>query len=254
MPTTIMITGATSGIGKACAVRFAAKGKRLIITGRRDDRLQELAETLRKEHNAEVLTVAFDISKRESVESAMASLDRNWKNIDILINNAGLASGLSSIQDGNIDDWEVMIDTNVKGLLYITRAVSPGMIAQRKGHIINIGSIAGKQVYAKGNVYCATKYAVNALTQAMRIDMLEQGIKVSQICPGAVETEFSEVRFKGDKNAAANVYQGFIPLKAEDIAEAVFWVAGLPAHVNVNDLVIMPVAQASPGYLYKTSL
>lgn len=252
MNKTILITGATSGIGKACAIRFAEHGERLILTGRRQNRLDELAEWLRKEKGVEVLPLAFDISKRKAVESAMGKLGSEWNKIDILVNNAGLASGLSTLQEGEVDDWEKMIDTNIKGLLYITRIVAPLMISAGTGHIINIGSIAGKQVYAKGNVYCATKYAVNALTQGMRIDMLPHGIKVSQVCPGAVETEFSEVRFHGNKQAAAAVYQGYTPLTAGDIAEAVSWIAGLPGHVNINDLVIMPVAQASPGYFHKS--
>ncbi len=252
MNKTILITGATSGIGKACAIRFAEQGNRLIITGRRQDRLLEFADWLRNENGIEVLPLIFDIRQRKAVETAITSLDDGWKKIDILLNNAGLASGLSTLQDGDMDDWEKMIDTNIKGLLYMTRMVAPLMIAEGKGHIINIGSIAGKQVYANGNVYCATKYAVNALTQGMRIDMLPHGIKVSQVCPGAVETEFSEVRYKGDKQAAAAVYKGYIPLNAGDIAEAVSWIVGLPAHVNINDLVIMPVAQASPGYFHKS--
>ena len=251
MQRTILITGATSGIGKACAIRFAKLNDRLIITGRRNDRLMEFAGELRSEYNAEVLPLVFDVRQRKAVEAALEGLPDGWKQIDVLLNNAGLASGLALLQDGDIDDWEKMIDTNIKGLLYMTRIIAPAMIAAGKGHIVNIGSIAGKEVYARGNVYCATKFAVDALTKAMRIDMLAYGIKVSQICPGATETEFSEVRFRGDKQMAAQVYKGYVPLTADDIAEAVTWVTGLPSHVNVNDLVIMPLAQAGAGNFHK---
>jgi len=182
---------------------------------------------------------------------AVDSLPAEWRNIDILVNNAGLAAGSDLIQDGNMDDWETMIDTNVKGLLYVTKNIFPLLLQSKCPHIVNIGSIAGKEVYAKGNVYCATKFAVDALTRGMRIDMLAHGIKVSQVAPGAAETEFSLVRFKGNKDDAANVYKGFYPLQAEDIANAVVWITGLPGHVNINDLVIMPTAQASPGYVHR---
>jgi 3-hydroxy acid dehydrogenase / malonic semialdehyde reductase len=251
MQRTILITGATSGIGRACAYRFAKLNDRLIITGRRNDRLAALAGELSSEFNTEVLPLAFDIRQRNEVENAVAGLPEGWNQIDMLINNAGLASGLSLFQEGDPEDWETMIDTNIKGLLYISRLIAPRMIATGKGHIVNIGSIAGKELYPKGNVYCATKFAVDAITKGMRIDMLPFGIKVSQVCPGAVETEFAQVRFKGDKEAVAQVYKGFVPLTAEDIAEAVVWVTGLPSHVNVNDLVIMPVAQAGTGYFHK---
>jgi len=251
MQKTIFITGATSGFGKACAHSFAKDHHRLILTGRRSERLNNEAVILREKYNVEVLTLLFDVRNRDAVKAAVESIPLNWRNIDILINNAGLAAGSTSIQDGNLDDWDIMIDTNVKGLLYITKNIFPLMLQSKYPHIVNIGSVAGKEVYAKGNVYCATKFAVDALTRAMRIDMLSQGIKVSQIAPGAVETEFSLVRFKGDADAAANVYKGFTPLQAEDIAAAVIWVTSLPAHVNINDLVIMPTAQASPGYIHK---
>jgi 3-hydroxy acid dehydrogenase / malonic semialdehyde reductase len=252
MQKTIFITGATSGIGKACARAFAADGHRLILTGRRADRLSEMANTLNKAFGAEVLCLNFDVRERAQVEQAVNGLPEVWQTIDILVNNAGLAAGSDPIQDGLTDDWEQMIDTNVKGLLYVTKNVFPLLKNSSCPHIVNIGSIAGKEVYAKGNVYCATKFAVDALTRGMRIDMLTQGIKVSQVAPGAAETEFSLVRFKGDADAAAAVYKGFTPLKPEDIAEAVHWITGLPAHVNINDLVIMPTAQASPGYFNKT--
>jgi 3-hydroxy acid dehydrogenase / malonic semialdehyde reductase len=251
MQKTIFITGATSGFGKACAHAFAKDHHRLVVTGRRIERLEKEAEILRKECGVEVLTLNFDVRDRNAVKKAVDSLPLEWRNIDILINNAGLAAGSSPIQDGNLDDWDVMIDTNVKGLLYITKNIYPHLLQSKCPHIVNIGSIAGKEVYAKGNVYCATKFAVDALTRAMRIDMISQGIKVSQVAPGAAETEFSLIRYKGDTAAAANVYKGFAPLQPEDIANAVVWITGLPAHVTINDLVIMPTAQASPGYFHK---
>jgi NADP-dependent 3-hydroxy acid dehydrogenase YdfG len=224
---------------------------RLILTGRRAERLEKEASFLREKYNVEILTLNFDVRDRNAVKLAVDSLPSEWRTIDVLVNNAGLAAGSSPIQDGNMDDWEQMIDTNVKGLLYVTKNIFPLLLTSECPHIVNIGSIAGKEVYAKGNVYCATKFAVDALTRAMRIDMLSHGIKVSQVAPGAAETEFSLVRFKGNKEAAANVYKGFSPLQAEDIASAVLWITGLPAHVNINDLVIMPTAQASPGYFQK---
>jgi len=251
MHKTILITGATSGFGKACAHSFARDHHRLILTGRRADRLKTVADSLNKMHGTEVLTLNFDVRDRNAVKLAVESIPADWRNIDILINNAGLAAGSDPIQDGNMDDWDQMIDTNVKGLLYVTKNIFPLLLQSECPHIVNIGSIAGKEVYAKGNVYCATKFAVDALTRAMRIDMLSYGIKVSQIAPGAAETEFSQVRFKGDMDAAANIYKGFTPLQAEDIAAAVVWVTSLPVHVNINDMVIMPTAQASPGYFHK---
>jgi 3-hydroxy acid dehydrogenase/malonic semialdehyde reductase len=251
MQKTIFITGATSGFGQACAHAFAHETHRLILAGRRADRLQSEADWLTKKHGVEVLTLNFDVRNRDAVKQAIDSMPEDWRGIDILINNAGLAAGSDPIQDGNPDDWEAMIDTNIKGLLYVTKNIFPLMLQSKCPHIVNIGSIAGKEVYAKGNVYCATKFAVDALTRAMRIDMLSHGIKVSQVAPGAAETEFSLVRYKGDADAAANVYKGFIPLQAEDIASAVIWITGLPAHVNINDLVIMPTAQASPGNIFR---
>lgn len=251
MQKTVLITGATSGFGKACARSFAHEGHRLILTGRRADRLRTEAETITKMYGVEVLTLNFDVRNRESVKAAVESIPPEWRKIDILINNAGLAAGSDPLQDGNTEDWEQMIDTNIKGLLFVTKNVFPLLLQSECPHIVNIGSIAGKEVYAKGNVYCATKFAVDALTRGMRIDMLSRGIKVSQVAPGAAETEFSQVRFKGDMEAAANVYKGFKPLEAEDIANAVLWITSLPAHVNINDLVIMPTAQASPGYFHK---
>ncbi len=241
----ILITGATSGIGKASAFKFAQNGYNLILTGRRKERLNNLSKELIEKFNIEVQILNFDIRDRNEVESHIQSLKEPWVNIDVLVNNAGLAAGLNTFQDGSIDDWETMIDTNVKGLLYISKFVSQLMIENGKGHIINIGSIAGKEVYPNGNVYCATKHAVDALTKAMRIDMVKHGIKVTQIAPGAVETEFSLVRLKGDAEKAANVYNGFEPLHPEDIAESVYYVTTLPPHVNINDLLIMPTAQAN---------
>ncbi len=251
MTQTILITGATSGIGKSTAIRFAQNGYRLIITGRRNNLLEALKKELVETYKVEVLTLNFDVRILSEVNKAIDSLPNDWKNLDILVNNAGLASGLGSIQDGDIEDWEKMIDTNIKGLLYVTKAVSPLLIAQNRGHIINIGSIAGKEVYANGNVYCATKHAVDALTKAMRIDMLMHNIKVSQIAPGAAETEFSLVRYHGDAEKAKAVYNGFTPLSPDDIADAIWYVSTLPPHVNINDLIIMPTAQASPNYFNK---
>jgi len=247
----ILITGATSGIGKACAYQFGANESNLILTGRRNDRLQELKNDLEEKFGTKVLTLCFDIRDNNQVKKAVAGIPQEWKNIDILINNAGLAVGLSKIQDGDIDDWERMIDTNVKGLLYMTRAISPNMVARKSGQIINIGSIAGKETYPFGNVYCATKHAVDSLTKAMRIDMVEYGIKVTQIAPGAVETEFSNVRFKGDDAKADSIYVGYQPLRPEDIADAAYYCSNLPPHVNINDMLIMPIAQASSGVWHK---
>ncbi|MBN2728897.1 MAG: SDR family oxidoreductase [Bacteroidales bacterium] len=251
MTKTILISGATSGIGRSCAEYFARNRDRLIITGRREERLKQIKNELTEKYGIEVLYLAFDIRDKNAVKNAIESLLNEWKNIDVLINNAGLASGLNTIQDGDIDDWEKMIDTNVKGLLYLSRAVMPLMIERKKGHIINIGSIAGKEVYPNGNVYCATKHAVDALTKAMRVDLLPHMIKVSQIAPGAVETEFSIVRFHGDKSKADAIYNGYKPLTPNDIADVVFYVASLPDHVNINDMLIMPTAQASSGHFNK---
>jgi len=248
----ILVTGATSGFGKSIAVRFAQNGDNLIITGRRKDRLEELKTRLEREFKSEVLALGFDVRKLTEVENAITALPEKWKLIDVLVNNAGLAVGMNPIHEGVTDDWERMIDTNIKGLLYMTRMVSPLMVARRQGHIINIGSIAGKEVYPNGNVYCGSKFAVDAITKSARIDLLPYGIKVTQVAPGAADTEFSLVRFKGDKQKADTVYKGFTPLKGEDIAEAVFYCTTLPRHVNINDLVIMPTAQASANHFHKT--
>ena len=245
------ITGATAGIGKATAIKFAEKGHDLILTGRREALLIETAHEIEKQFGVNVLPLVFDVRKAEEVRVAIENLPEEWANIEILINNAGLAVGLNPIQSGIIDDWERMIDTNVKGLLYVTRAISPGMIERRKGHIVNIGSIAGREVYPNGNVYCATKHAVDALTKAMRMDMLPYNIRVTQVAPGQAETEFSLVRFKGDTEKAKNVYTGFTPLTAEDIADVIVYVCDAPAHVNINDVLVMPTAQATIGITYK---
>lgn len=240
-----LITGATAGIGKATAELFAKNGYNIIITGRRKERLDEFSAHLKSTYKVDVLSLSFDVRKLAEVESAIASIPNNWKKINVLVNNAGLAVGLGPIQEGIVDDWERMIDTNIKGLLYITRTIAPIMIENGYGHIVNIGSIAGKEVYANGNVYCATKHAVDALNKAMRIDMLPHGIKVTGIHPGMVETEFSIVRYKGDEERAKNVYKGLQPLTAEDIAETIYWAASRPAHVNISDLIITPTVQAN---------
>jgi 3-hydroxy acid dehydrogenase/malonic semialdehyde reductase len=246
-----LITGATAGIGEACAKVFAREGYNLILTGRRLDRLEKLAEQLNKEYNVEIAISSFDVRNREQVIENLEGLLAKWKKVDVLVNNAGLSQGLDPIQKGSYDDWDTMIDTNIKGLLYVSRVVSNWMIDNGYGHIINLGSIAGKEVYANGNVYCATKHAVDALNKGMRIDLLPHGIKVTAIHPGAVETEFSEVRFKGDKERAKKVYEGFEPLAAIDVAETIWFVASRPAHVNINDLLIMPTAQATSGNIFR---
>ena len=241
----VFITGATAGIGKATAELFAKNGYDLIITGRRKERLHDFSDYLKSTYNIDVLSLNFDVRNNQEVEKAISSIPPEWKQINILLNNAGLAVGMNSIQEGLIDDWERMIDTNLKGLLYITRSLAPIMINNGYGHIINMGSVAGKEVYPNGNVYCATKYAVDALNKSMRIDLLPHNIKVTAINPGMVETEFSIVRFKGDVERAKNAYKGLKPLSAEDIAETIYWVATRPQHVNINDIVIMATAQAN---------
>ncbi len=254
MTNTIFITGGTSGFGHAIARIFAKYKWRIIITGRRAERLQNVASALKEEFNAEVLTLHFDVRDKEAVNKAVASMPDEWKNeISIMVNNAGLAAGLDLLQDGNTDDWDQMIDTNVKGLLYVTSAIVPFLIKKQQGHIFNMGSLAAKQVYEKGNVYCASKFAVDALSQSMRIDLLKHRIKVTAIHPGAVETEFSNVRFKGDTERAKAVYKGYQPLVADDIAGVVYYCATLPPNVCINELQISPIAQASPFYLDRTS-
>lgn len=240
-----LITGATSGIGAACAETFAQQGYSLILVARRAQLLEENAAQLKTKYDINIQTLVADVRDKENLSQTLKSLPADWKQVDVLINNAGLSQGLDPIDKGDTDDWDTMIDTNVKGLLYVTKIVSNWMIPQKRGHIINIGSIAGKEVYPNGNVYCASKHAVDALNKGMRIDLLPYNIKVTAINPGMVETEFSLVRFKGDEERAKNVYKGFEPLLAQDIADAIWFVVSRPAHVNINDMLIMPTAQAS---------
>ncbi len=247
---TILITGATSGIGKACAEIFAQNNYRIIITGRREDKLNALAQTLAWQ-TVEVLPLVFDVQDKQACFDAIQNLPAKWRKIDVLLNNAGLALGRDTFDEANMDDWETMLDTNVKGLLYMSRAVLPLMKENGGGHIINIGSTAGKEVYEKGNVYCASKFAVGAISRAIRIDMLPHKIKVTLVCPGAVETEFSTIRFKGDTDKAAAVYAGYQPLTGADVAGVVYYAASLPPHVCINEMEITPLAQASAVYTYK---
>jgi NADP-dependent 3-hydroxy acid dehydrogenase YdfG len=251
MSKTILITGATSGFGKAIAEKFASAKYKCIITGRRTEVLHNLATELIEKYGVEVLPLSFDIQNKKSVLDALSNLPKEWQSIDVLVNNAGLALGRDSFENALLDDWETMIDTNVKGLLYVTKAVLPYLIEQRKGHIFNIGSIAGKEVYKDGNVYCATKFAVDALSKSMRIDLLQHKIKVTAIHPGAADTEFSIVRFKGDEQKAIQTYQGFTPLYAEDIADIVFYNASLPPHVCINELIVTCTAQANATTFFK---
>ena len=250
MKKTAFITGATSGIGKATALLFASKDIRLIICGRREELLIKLQKQL--EPLTDVYTLNFDVRDKKAVSNAISSLPEEFSQIDILINNAGNAHGLDPIETGNLEDWDAMLDINVKGLLYVSRAILPKMVERNSGHIINIGSTAGKEVYPKGNVYCASKHAVDAINQGMRIDLNTYGIRVGAVNPGLVETEFSNVRFKGDIERADSVYQGFQPLKPEDIADIIYFVISRPYHVNIADLVVMPTAQASSTIVKKT--
>ncbi len=253
MGKTVFITGATSGIGRSCAYKFASEKWNLIINGRRKDHLEELSKHIESNYECKVHALPFNVSNKDAVFSAIDSLPKEFKNIDLLVNNAGLAVGLDPIQNGNTDDWDAMIDTNIKGLLYVTKAVVPDMIKRKSGHIINIGSIAAKDVYPKGNVYCGTKRGVEAITFGMRMDLLDYNIKVSLINPGATETEFSLVRFKGDKDKAEKVYKGYQPLSGDDVANVIYFAATLPPHVNINDLLLMPTAQASANFFNKKS-
>jgi len=247
-----LITGATSGIGEACAHLFAREKYNLVLTGRRLDRLEKLAKKLNDKYNVEIAVSQFDVRNREDVAENLENLPAKWRKVDVLVNNAGLSQGFDPIQNGSLDDWDTMIDTNVKGLLYVSKIVANWMIDNKQGHIINIGSIAGKEVYANGNVYCASKFAVDALNKGMRIDLLPYGIKVTAIHPGAVETEFSEVRFKGDKERAKKVYEGFEPLVADDIAETIWFAVSRPKHVNINEMIVMATAQANANTIFRS--
>ncbi|MBK7681059.1 MAG: SDR family NAD(P)-dependent oxidoreductase [Bacteroidia bacterium] len=246
-----LITGASSGFGRAIALKFAEHGWDVIITGRRKEKLEELEHIILDTYETKVYSLCFDVRDRKQVKIELDALPHFWKEIDVLVNNAGLASGMSAIYDGDIDDWEKMIDTNVKGLLYVSRTILPWMIERKRGHVINIGSTAGKDAYAYGNVYCGSKFAVDAITKSMRIDLLPHGIKVTAVNPGAAETEFSLVRFKGDTEKAKSIYKGFDPLQANDIAEVVWFAASRPPHVNLNDIVMTPLAQANSVYINK---
>ncbi|WP_247233522.1 SDR family NAD(P)-dependent oxidoreductase [Telluribacter sp. SYSU D00476] len=249
MPRIALITGASSGIGKATAEAFAVAGYDLILCGRREDRLKELVDSLSTRVRA--IALAFDVRSRKAMAYALDSLPNDWRAIDILVNNAGNAHGFSSINEGDPDDWDAMMDSNVKGLLYMTRALTPGMIERGRGHIVNVSSIAGKETYANGAVYCASKAAVEALSQGMRLDLIRHGIKVTNIAPGAVETEFSVIRFKGDKDRADKVYEGFEPLRAEDIAKTILFAVSAPDHVTIADITILAAAQASATTIHR---
>lgn len=251
MNKTILITGATSGFGKAIATSFAAANWNCIITGRRADRLEQLAKELTATYPIKICPLVFDVQKRQEVFAAIESLAPEWQSIDVLVNNAGLALGRDSFENASLDDWETMVDTNVKGVMFVTKAVLPLLTARKKGHIINIGSTAGKEVYKDGNAYCASKHALDALSKSMRIDLLPFGIKVTVVHPGAAETEFSSVRFKGDEQKAALVYEGYQALHANDIADIVWYAANLPAHVCINELVVTCLSQANSFYLHK---
>lgn len=246
-----MITGATSGIGEASALTLARLGYHLVLTGRRTERLMALCTKLNGDFGVNTFPLTFDIQKNDQTLAAWESLPAQWKRIDLLVNNAGLAAGLAPIDKGNWAHWEQMIDTNVKGLLFISRLVIPQMVERQHGQVVNISSIAGKETYENGNVYCATKHAVEAITKAMRIDLLKHGIKVSSISPGAVETEFSIVRFNGDADKAKKVYDGLVPLSAQDVADTLEFIVTRPAHVNINDVLIMPTQQASSAYVHR---
>ncbi len=249
----VCITGASSGIGAACAEEFARAGASLLLSARRKDRLDKLAARLKSEYGSPVRTLCFDVREREKVEQAFSGLENDWRHIDILLNNAGLSRGLSKLHEGSIQDWEEMIDTNVKGLLYVTRSVLPGMVSRNKGHIINIGSIAGHQTYPGGNVYSASKFAIVGLTRSLKMDLLGTPIRVTNVEPGLVRTEFSAVRFRGDTDRAEKVYQGYKPLEPADVAEIVLFCATRPAHVNLLEVLVVPTDQASATMVHKTS-
>lgn len=247
----VFVTGATSGIGKACAEKFAADGDKIIINGRREDRLQELKNHLEEKYKTEILIAEFDVQKKDEVFNSINNLSEKWRIVDILINNAGLAIGRDLFDEADLNDWETMLQTNVNGLIYVSKAILPFMTQKNSGHIINIGSVAGNEMYERGNIYCASKTAVDAISRSMRIDLLPHHIKVTNIKPGAVETEFSKVRFKGDEEKAAKTYEGFVPLRATDIADTIFYCASLPPNVCINDLTITCINQANGIYIFK---
>lgn len=247
----VFITGASSGFGKACAEKFAANGYKLILNARRADRLKDLSEELKARYSSNIITSVFDVRDQLAVQHAVNALPEEWKAIDVLVNNAGLALGRDYFEEADLEDWNIMVDTNIKGFMYVAKAISKLMAARSQGHIINMGSVAGKLVYEKGNVYCATKHAVDALSQAMRIDLLRHNIKVTAIHPGAAETEFSIVRFKGDEQNAKSVYSGIKALTAEDVADVIYYTTTLPAHVCINDLVLTCTQQADGIYIYR---
>ncbi|GHE67088.1 SDR family NAD(P)-dependent oxidoreductase [Roseivirga thermotolerans] len=248
MQKTALITGASSGIGWATALALAEEGFRLILCGRRKEKLEELAGLV----SVDTHLLVFDVRHKKEVDEALVALPDGWQTVDVLVNNAGNAHGLSKLHEGNVEDWDAMIDINVKGLLYMTRAIVPGMVERQTGHVVNVGSIAGKEVYPNGNVYCASKHAVDAINHGMRMDLMGTGVKVSQVCPGLVETEFSLVRFKGDSSRAESVYQGYEPLTAHDIADLIRFIVTRPAHVNIADTLILPTAQVASTMVHKT--
>ena len=248
---TVLITGASSGIGRACAQAFAAAGARLILAARRLDRLESLAAVLNRKPGKDILLLKLDVRDQPAVELAVGGLPDEWAAIDILVNNAGLSRGMDKIHEGRIDDWDEMIGANVRGLLYVSRAVIPGMVKRGRGHVVNIGSIAGHEVYPGGNVYCASKFAVDALSKGMRLDLCGTGLRVSQVSPGMVETEFSIVRFHGDKERADKVYKGLTPLSPDDVADAVIYCVTRPPHVDVSEIIVMPIDQASTALAHR---
>jgi 3-hydroxy acid dehydrogenase / malonic semialdehyde reductase len=249
---TVLITGASAGIGEACARAFAAAGARLVLTARRRERLEALADELRGAHGTESHLLPLDVRDAGAVQAAVGGLPAEYAAVDVLVNNAGLGRGLEPLFNGDPADWDEMMDTNVKGLLYVTRAVTPGMVERRRGHVVNLGSVAGHEVYPGGAVYCATKHAVNAITRGLRMDLLGTGVRVSTIDPGMVETEFSVIRFHGDRERADRVYRGMTPLSAADIAETVLWVATRPPHVNIDEIILKPTDQASATLVHRT--
>ena len=249
----VLITGASSGIGAATAHAFAREKCNLLLAARRRDRIDQLARHLADKYAITAQAITLDVTKQKDVDAVLGSLSTTWEQIDILVNNAGLSRGLTKLQEGEIGDWEEMIDTNIKGLLYVTRSILPGMVKRNKGHIINIGSIAGHQLYPAGNVYCSTKFAVRALSEGLRLDLLGTGVRVTSVDPGMVQTEFSQVRFHGDTERATAVYQGLQPLSADDVAEVILFCATRPPHVDVADIIVMPTDQASVNHAHRTT-